>query len=195
MKLKKARIIILPANDLKNGELLIHKSYDIEKHLWLTEVDLKEDNTVWIPQHLYFTTDEEIIEGDWRYDLVSKTVILTTKHTDRSLIRDNCRKIIATTDTKLKSTIQTENNYKISKTYLTKPLPQPSKVFIEKYCKASGIDEVIIEYEEQRVIINTSPRVEEGWMLPKVDSHNTITIHPIKNSWTKEEVTALIAKY
>lgn len=94
-------------------------------------------------------------------------------------------------------------------------LPQPSQAFIEKYCKVGGIDEILVEYGGNIVEFqnfcsdlgfsydsafgwyentnpghrpNTSTLEERFNNKLKVDSHNTITIHPIKDSWSREEV-------
>lgn len=71
-------------------------------------------------------------------------------------------------------------------------LPQPSKAFIEKYCKLGGIDEVMIEYEERQEFESADDYTYGCGIEPKVNSHNEITIHPIKNSWNREEVEKLI---
>jgi len=63
-------------------------------------------------------------------------------------------------------------------------LPQPSKVFIKKYVEAGGIDEVMVDYIEYS-------DSQTFHIIPKVNSHNEIIIHPIKDSYTREEVEEL----
>lgn len=94
-----------------------------------------------------------------------------------------------------------------SKDKYSRLLPQPSQAFIEKYCRLGGIDEVLVEYEkiykycnDGKVCECNNPRFcKDGrqgidYKL-KVDSHNAITIHPIKYSWSKEEVNELCDLY
>ena len=106
-----------------------------------------------------------------------------------------------------------------------KELPKPSKEFIEEYCRVGGIDEVDVEYElkptlsegddyyiggEVRKVISvwkgtndswyvTTPR-NHSWSCPmqeqvKVTSNNEITIHPVKDSWTMEELPDLLSRF
>ena len=42
---------------------------------------------------------------------------------------------------------------------------------------------------------NTSTLEEKFNNKLKIDLHNTITIHPIKNSWAREEVETLLFQY
>jgi hypothetical protein len=79
-----------------------------------------------------------------------------------------------------------------------KRLPQPSDEFIQKYCDEGGIDEVDIECAlyftdecERMEGLNDGDNIKAESRI-KVDSHNTITIHPIKNSWNREELMVLI---
>ncbi|MEX0595972.1 MAG: hypothetical protein WD512_05670, partial [Candidatus Paceibacterota bacterium] len=103
-----------------------------------------------------------------------------------------CKKVIATTDESLK--IPHENHPDVLPAW---SLPKPSQAFIKKYCEVGGIDLVLVEYEE--ILI---PNNENGGMgyteqyenKPKVNSYNEITIHPIKESWSREEIENLILK-
>ena len=135
----------------------------------------------YIYHHLYFLNDEEIKEGDHWINLDTNTIHNGNlfELANRAL---SCKKIIATTDTAL--------IYPVNKCPW---LPQPSQAFIEKYCKLGGIDEVLVEYERsmESMQLNVDTKGEvSSWYL-KVDSHNQITIHAIKDSWTREEVEAL----
>jgi hypothetical protein len=149
-------------------------------------------------QHLYFTTDEEIEEGNWCYDAKSNAIHKCINIYPTGAIEINglggalnpkfARKIVATTDKLEISKYQPQ--FTVDKTPITKYLPQPPQAFIEKYCKEGGIDEVMIEYIEYEQF--------DGSLLPghtypkelklKVDSDNTITIVPAKDSWNKEEL-------
>lgn len=130
--------------------------------------------------HLYIVTDDGIKSGDWV--LFGDVVMVATSFDDRviydeegnSFMKYDCKKIIATTDSELSRNLQLH-------TYI----PKPSKAFIEKYCNVGGIDEVEVEY--QVFPYKTGDIVSKTYRL-KVNSHNEITIHPIKDRWTREEV-------
>ena len=141
--------------------------------------------------HLYFTTDVDIKKGDWVFDSISNKVIQLK---NSNPLKFPCKKIIATTDpklivfTKLQSDLGDVNMQKAQR------LPQPSKAFIEKFCKVGGIDEVEVEYEKfscPRDVGVCYEKCQGNCLKLKVDSHNTITIHPVKDSWSREEVEEL----
>ena len=172
-------------------------------------------------QHLYFTSDEEIKEGDYClfYGDISKVLEVNDTHakietystlskTDLGLLKglhpnskakigdkttiihsfsiSQLPKIIATTDTSLK-------------------LPQPSKQFIQKYIEeynnGNKIEEVLVEYKYVYETILEGqlgfPEDSDSWWVHKLktDSHNTITIKPIKDTYTKEEVENILFRY
>ena len=122
------------------------------------------------PQHLYFTTDEEIKEGDWVMNLNGDTIY---QHFGNGGDFEQWNKIIATTDPELE-------------------LPQPSQAFIKAYCEQGGFDEVDVEYVEMITCKLCNKSEEEcsdnftcegnmiGEDILKVDPiHNTITTHRI----------------
>ncbi len=137
-------------------------------------------------QHLYFTIDEEIKEGDWFIDLEKGVVIQWTMsyafpYSDSELHR----KIIATTDPKL--TIVTG---RLKKRVLTKSLPQPSQALIKAYCEQGGFDEVDVEYEEMY------PRPNHLLKLKVDPIHNTITTHRIvEKMYSISDIEAYCEKY
>jgi len=82
-------------------------------------------------------------------------------------------------------------------------LPQPSQGFIEKYVKmynqGNPITEVLVEFDNKKycgvkqykgnrlIFDNTSPNPNYGKI--KVNpKDNTITIYPIKDNWSREEL-------
>jgi len=103
------------------------------------------------------------------------------------------KKIIATTDKSLK--LKKHQNGCMFDRCLTHTcnnmcyLPQPSKAFIKKYCDLGGIDEIMVDYGVYNRFANNGRGVRHVTKL-KINSHNEITIHPIKDSWTREEVIA-----
>ena len=128
--------------------------------------------------HLYFTSDEEIKEGDWCYNSISNGL---EKWSYKGWIEApdfeylGYKKIIATTDTSL-------------------GLPQPSKAFIEKYIEeynnGNFITEVLVEVECDGVDF-----AYRQYYKLKLDSQNQITIRKQKDSWSREEVEKLLLKH
>jgi len=171
-------------------------------------------------QHLYFTTDEEIREGDWVYwedpegltsdinqviSIDEEMIFLShPEHSETEALPSECRKIIASDDPKLKIITG------IVGSGTGVPLPQPSQAFIKAYCEQGGIDEVDVEYEcltsTHTTIVDYSkePIETEALSEPKciesrlkVDPiHNTITTHLIEEKmYSREEVEDLIHKF
>jgi len=166
----------------------------------------------YIPQHLYLTSDDKIKEGDYAWDKQTNSIYKVGKFTSKAgheahsikLLKSDVKegetytfigtrysqyskKIIATTDKSLKRAENDPHN-KHSRT-----LPQPSKTFIKDYCKAGGIDEVMVEYEA--LVKAYIPFTNAKDYIPKVNSHNEITIHPIKNSYTIKELQELCKQH
>lgn len=133
-----------------------------------------------IEQHLYFTTDEEIKEGDWYINSQNKPYLNRAGNTNFEGLYDKCKKIVSTTDSSL-------------------GLPQPTTAFIKKYVELAGIDEVDLEYEDKgKYISEEFGGIAHDTWIPNLQlkvSHNTITIHAIKDSWSREEVIKLMEKY
>ena len=139
----------------------------------------KEARLIKIKEEIYITTDEEVKEGDWFLFYRDKWHImneLPNGNFRKEAYGKTVCKIIATTDTKLN-------------------LPQPAQAFIEKYCEAGGIDEVLVEYKEKYIEPPSSIHSNRGYFItqPKVNSNNEITISSIKDNWTRGEVTELLS--
>jgi len=135
--------------------------------------------------HLYIISDDKIEAGDWclffwdgnkegelgQIGSEPQQYFPENGHT----LNKNLRKIIATTDSKLK-------------------LPQPSQSFIEEYCRKGGIDEVDVEYEKYHdgnFINDGKTHAFTALLRPEVSNDNTINIHPIKDTYTRDEVEQL----
>lgn len=148
-------------------------------------------NTMWQPQHLYFTTSEEIKEGMWYLDTLKTG--LPTVHKCGNSMRFVAPKIIATTDPKL----------------IAEGIAQPSQAFIKAYCEQGGIDEVDVEYVEMITCKLCNKSEEEcsdnftcegnmiGEDILKVDPiHNTITTHRIvEKMYSIDDIEAYCDKY
>jgi len=186
--LKKLQLLMLPTN--QKVKLFLGA---ISGQLQLNQLDWYDKST--LCQHLYFLSDEEIKEGDWVYDIDGD--IGQAIGTDKEEWSGN-KKIIATTDSSL-----TYHNPSEKKSFVLDYLPQPSPSFIEKYIekynKGEQITEVMVEYESQwkRDDGKLSTIKESGnnsipgkfYDIPKVNpKDNTITIKPIKDSYTRDEV-------
>tara|TARA_R110000822_G_scaffold277495_1_gene399339 strand:+ start:185 stop:766 length:582 start_codon:yes stop_codon:yes gene_type:complete len=120
--------------------------------------------------HMYFTSNDKVMKEDtwvitdgWEVLNIQDFVSITTR------FRENCKKIIATTDKSL--TIDLGH-------LCLDNLPRPTDLFVEEYCK-SPMDTVMVEYHDQEV---------------KIDEMNYITISPIKETYTRAEVNVLINK-
>lgn len=180
------------------------KSNILNDSLGLRYNSIPLDNSLrYNPQHLYIVSDDEIKKDDY-FIIVSGLPPLGEEDKKFQVLKHNggnryhnehCKKIIATTDKslKIKSTCncsETEAIYCGEEKSVGKcqqSLPSPSEAFIKKYCKLGGIDEVDVEYEGV-VQSTTWEHDEPEYWQPKVDSHNNITINPIKDSWSREEV-------
>ena len=145
-----------------------------------------------IPQHLYITTDEEIKEDDWFINTGSSghpTAKVYQANSENSKAfkefgpYPEIRKIIATTDSKL----------------ITDGVAKSPQSFIEEYCKAGGIDEVLVEYEEK--FIQNSLKGYKRMMdevievIPKLNPNNSIIIHPVEEKMYSREEMLSFAKY
>lgn len=129
------------------------------------------------PQHLYFTIDEEIKEDDWFYNGMNNIVVKATNRYSEMKNPIPHRKIIATTDPKL----------------IAEGVKQILQQFIEEYCKAGGIDKILVEIEcltsthTSIVDFSKDPMETKALSKPKcveyalkTDSNNCIIIHPVE---------------
>ena len=183
---KKAKVVMLPTNEKTNiintNQGLLYNSNDY----------------IGINQHLYIISDDEIIEGDWFYNIHSKIVGRAAFNFGKDEL---AKKIIATTDTSL-YIHQEETFYLPERVFY---LPQPSQQFIQKYIeeynKGNTITDVLVEYElisNEEYFLNTInpdenvPYFDENLKINPKD--NTITIKKAKDSYTREEVIDLIIR-
>ena len=113
-------------------------------------------------QHIHIISDDEIKLFDWVYNnkeniveqITSKTQLIFVLEENKE--NQTFKKIIATTDASLyreeSCTGYTETRSRTF--YSKKPLPRPSKQFIEKYIeeynKSNVITDVLVEHEESK---------------------------------------------
>lgn len=216
MSFKKCKVVMLPTNEKSKLVLSFkEKSFNqlVEPKLTLIEESNYQLSNIQ-SQHLYILSDEEIKEGDWYINTWEDGQPMLCKVNSKEEANDCnrlnhcCKKIIATTDKSL-----VHLNCCVSKEGLIKAnegcrernrcsLPQPSQSFIEKfveeYNKGNVITEVMVEYETITKRYG-SCSIGEGVTMNveqlKVSKDNTITIRKVKDSWSREEVIALITKF
>jgi hypothetical protein len=167
---KRAKVHLLPTDKAENcivkhsvsGNLYHHDQYFTQEYLKLKD---------WSSHHLYITTDDEIKEGDWyilKRNGFPLTIEIAMNEFEIGNLLGDEEKIIATTDTKLK-------------------LPQPSKDFIESYCK-NPVDKVMVEYGRT---MDGTPTYNSLALT----SNNEIIIHLIEEKmYSKDEVVQLLMK-
>lgn len=163
----KVKVVMLPTKgDSTFGYITETKTY----HRYTNEENSYNNlaNNLAIPQHLYFISDEEIKMGDYYFRLGAKEIYRGSGYTN------DCRKVIASTEKLV-------------------DVPLIPQEFIENYCEVGGIDEVEIEYglnydEHYELIGNPI----ESWNENKADSNNYVSVHSIKDSWSRQEVEELI---
>lgn len=177
---KRAKVHPLPTN--KESRIGIRTNFDtpLTKVGEMAYLPFEHDKDKdWEYKHLYITTDDEIKEGDWVYDAYIKQPVQLTEELFKIKHTKMYSKIIATTD--FEST-----------------LPQPSKEFIEEYCRVGGIDEVDVEYglfHDGNFKDDDETHAFKATRKPRVNSHNEIIIHPVKDSWTMEDLPDLLSRF
>jgi len=196
MENRKCKVILLPTEK----ESQIHVNQQTEE---LTYTNNKLSSANWaIQQALYILSDEKIKEGEntWYYDSYTNKVYNSNSAQYEHI--DQCKKIIATTDSSLREHDDTVPYPK------TRPaLPQPSgnfiKKYVEEYNKGNVITEVLVEYKEcgtdqnPNLIVRKEDTEGFGFKIglkPKVSQDNTIIIHPINKTYTRDEVNSIIDK-
>ena len=217
---KYKEVVILPTHI---SELyLLHGKLNLSLHGSISQNDGDKE-----PQHLYITSDESVIENDYIYNEVHKSIVLVDCKANADLANaTNYRwKVIATTNPLL--TIDYDGKTPISENW-NKSIPQIPQSFIslyiEEYNKERKITEVEVEYTRFVKGYFNSPNhshvCSENWTSQgkkfyqccgniywendmrdlkinefsflKINPDNTISIKPIKESWTREEVEELL---
>ena len=157
-------------------------------------------------QHLYITTDEDFMSGEWV--LFSDVVMIAKSFDDRvvydgegnSFMKYDCKKIIATTDPKLRSDSLIEDPARPEDNLLIrKGIPKIPQSLIESYCK-NPVDKVMIEYTlpdkiKNALIVGNLSRAQDSDYILKVDSHNEIIISVIEERlYDRDEMWLCVAQ-
>lgn len=139
----------------------------------LNKIDKSNNN--WTSQHLYFISDRDIKEGDYFLSDYGSFVLRNCEggySEYPSSLKDN-KKIEATSDPSMNISL----------------IPQS---FVEKFVESQGeIKEVMIETILLHNLRGGEPEFET---VVNTRKDNTVIIHKIKDSWTREEVIELIKR-
>ena len=209
---KRAQVVMLPTENILQNGLQPYSIYSkpITKGGWMLPKSGAEARRLYQNNnqayHLAIISDDEIEEDDWRYDLKCNEIFKTSKSDIENYDTNNCKKIIATTDTSLQILGEFCTNPG-NVGYHPKSLPQPSQQFIEKYIecynKGEVITDILVEYELDEInsiicygdcgICDNSCKIIHKLKVNPKD--NTITIKKLRDIWNREEVINLIKSF
>ena len=184
---RNCQIVMLPSDDKVNyRQLCLDKSHRPNRLILMYSEEysyakVQEHNQE--PQNLYILSNDEIKEEDFFMSTFMSYPLHNVKEGYAEYPdTNNCKKIIATTDKTL-------------------GLPQIPKEFIEAYILSynmgsmTTLDEIMVEYEDfisSNPIWNSKNPLSNVIVRPRVDINNCISITLIKNTYSKEEVKALL---
>jgi hypothetical protein len=185
MSFKRTKVVMLSANEKaplilgtsKNGKLVISNS-SICNGAYIQN------------QHLHFLSDDEIKEGDWKYDTFHKEI---SQVKSLNSISKYDKKIIATTDRSLLITelVAEDKNNSFPCTF---NLPQPSEGFIQKFVDSYNSGKPITDVDVELELSDYDIACDR-WKLKVNPKDNTITIKKVKDSWTRDEVINLLQQF
>jgi len=162
-----------------------------DRHLVLDRTPHKgRGNGVFRSQHLYILTNDEIKEGDW-YKYPNQNGVWCNN--EGTVPNRDARKIIATTDSSLKTKV--EQSGENAWYNLIPQIPQQFiEYFISEYNKGKIIDKVLVETEEKneyisplKVIPPATPGVYTTGYKLKLNQNNEISILTEEKQETIEE--------
>jgi hypothetical protein len=205
--LKKQKVVLLPTNEKAENCLWMGTAKD---SILLNKLSIgfpygKETHSL-KPYYLYVLSDDKIEQNDWVFDSRDNTIYQIKLSLDGANV---IFKVIATTDSSLqiKKESRKIGHLTFHNVYVD-GLPKPSQSFInkyiEKYNKGEIINEIMVEYEEEKyrpgvVDCGSDDLWDSGYNEPdvlKVNSKdNTITIKAVKESWNRAEVKDLIYSF
>lgn len=181
---KKHQVVMLATNQKQEiGSLLSYKQIPIPQLTFSTKsfqeaINRRIDENPNSPstvknQHLHILSDDEIKKGDWFINVLQDNTIYQNNIKNYNTDKNYLKKIIATTDSSLE-------------------LPQIPQSFIQyyvdQYNSGKAIDYVEVEYTS-RIFI------PDGTLYDLKINNNTISIKPIKDSWSREEVEQILVNY
>lgn len=139
---------------------------------------------------LYFLSDEEIKEVGV-YGYLNGEIGYTIKQYDKLCFH------IPSKNGRGSLTFPYPRNFKdevfkiIISTDKSLGLPRPSDSFIKKYCELGGINEAMVEYNENKTQYRNGINIQ---LYLKIAPDNTITIKAVKDSWNREEMIEFAKK-
>lgn len=92
-----AQVVMLPTNSNNSHIGILKRNIDIINPLIYNSMGIF-NTFAWSSQHLYFTTDEPIQEGDWYYVEHSKKIVQYFERPNHILFREGLFKIVTSTD-------------------------------------------------------------------------------------------------
>jgi hypothetical protein len=201
-QLKRHQVHMLPTEENSQIVLYAHKTSPfLVYHYTRINSPLSD-----VSQHLYFTNDEEIKEGDWVLWFWDGDQIGVTEPQQylggEQVLNNGHRKITASTDPKLNISRVVEKD---KHTYLYKQyIAKINQDFIKAYCEQGGIDEVDVEYEEIITCKLCNKSEEEcsdnftcegnmiGEDILKLNPENTVITHLIEEKmYSKQDLIEL----
>jgi hypothetical protein len=203
---KRAKVIMLPT--LLESKIHLFTGNKQGLYQYPKNINVMPENPHCLNQHLYIISDDKIKENDWCYNIVSKTIFQANEDfikliSDPNVVLTTNKKIIATTDTSLKTINYIGTHPKYGDAFEGKSLPQPSQQFIEKYIesynKGEIITDVLVEYDfvmclNEPKCINCYSKCLISYKLKVNPKDNTITIKKVKDNWNKDEVIKILNK-
>ena len=129
MNYVKSKIVMLPTEDKATINSIAIAGIKNELIILENQINVhycNRDDFNWKPQHLYFTTDEEILKGDWYYSPEYCVLQCQVDIPNIDYKKEGCRKFVSSTDKSL-------------------GLPTIAVEFIESYCKQYNEGNPIIE--------------------------------------------------
>jgi hypothetical protein len=204
---RKCKVIMLPTEKATNAlKGYLDGSFLFNYQKEYTTIDAEKGFTGYY--HLYILSDDKPKVDDWCINLNSPhkhkelcridNQIELEQHVNRT--GNNCKKIIATTDQTLEMKRDIIGGFETGIAF-SQPSDSFVKKFIEVYNSNNPITEVMVEYVDNGEEdwfgddYTGEPFWNEKLELKVNPKDNTLAITKIKDSWSKEEVSQLLANF
>lgn len=196
---KKGQLMLVPSNIIANkGEWQICGRDD----------KFSNNNSCFTAHHLYFTSDEQIKQGDW-YTVTStaqtkashlrkckeiKDKYIVDEETNSSVYKHCCEKVVATTNPELwKQFVPDYSGW--GESYWTDGVDRIAKDFVEAFVDEQGIWEVALdsfsikEHDKEGEFV--------GWKtIYKTNSSHAVVVHRVKEKrYSRKEVLEILQNY
>lgn len=202
---KKHKIVMLPSN--KADHSLILRNGRVEHYRGYLTQDYLTNVLNGSSYNLYVLSDDTFTKGDWCVREYYPSNGGFTREVQQ--FKNNVdytgslafKKIIATTDKLLLSKTIVDKD-EIGNIYNHLYLPRLSQDFIKSYISSFNAGSPITEVEVEMEIVYTDTIVgtgdgeyQERYKTIKINPDNTISISPVKDTFTREEVIDVILKF